>query len=57
MSTGKKAASAAGHVLSDPKATKAERSVAASDLAQRRSTSSSRSSGARKSGGRGSGRR
>jgi len=56
MSTGKKAASAAGHVLSDPKATKTERSAAASDLAQRRSTSS-RSSGTRKSGGRGSGRR
>lgn len=34
MATGKKAASDAGKVLSDPKATKAEKSAAASDLAQ-----------------------
>jgi hypothetical protein len=32
--TGKKAASDAGKVLADPKATKAEKSVAASDLGQ-----------------------
>jgi hypothetical protein len=32
--TGKKAASAAGKVLADPKATKAEKSAAASDLGQ-----------------------
>ena len=34
MTTGKKAASDAGKVLADPKATKAEKSAAASDLAQ-----------------------
>ncbi len=34
MATGKKAASDAGKVLNDPKATKAEKSAAASDLAQ-----------------------
>jgi hypothetical protein len=34
MATGKKAASDAGKVLADPKATKAEKSAAASDLAQ-----------------------
>lgn len=34
MATGKKAASEAGKVLSDPNATKAERAAAASDLAQ-----------------------
>jgi hypothetical protein len=34
MATGKKAASAAGKVLADPKATKAEKSAAASDLGQ-----------------------
>jgi hypothetical protein len=34
MPTGKKAASDAGKVLSDPKATPAEKSAAASDLAQ-----------------------
>ncbi|MBP0453614.1 hypothetical protein J5Y04_29320 [Kitasatospora sp. RG8] len=32
--TGKKAASAAGRVLSDPRATKAEKTAAASALAQ-----------------------
>jgi hypothetical protein len=34
MPTGKKAASDAGKVLADPKATPAEKSAAASDLAQ-----------------------
>jgi hypothetical protein len=34
MATGKKAASKASKVLTSPKATKAEKSVAASDLAQ-----------------------
>lgn len=34
MATGKKAASQASKVLRDPKATKAEKSAAASDLAQ-----------------------
>jgi len=34
MATGKKAASDAGKVLRDPKATPAEKSAAASDLAQ-----------------------
>jgi hypothetical protein len=34
MATGKKAASDAGKVLAGPKATKAEKSAAASDLAQ-----------------------
>lgn len=34
MATGKKAASDAGVVLNDPKATQAEKSAAASDLAQ-----------------------
>lgn len=34
MATGKKAASEAGKVLADPKATKAEKAAAASDLAQ-----------------------
>lgn len=34
MATGKKAASDAAKVLNDPKATKAEKSAAASDLAQ-----------------------
>ena len=34
MATGKKAASDAGKVLKDPKATPAEKSAAASDLAQ-----------------------
>lgn len=34
MPTGKKAASEAGKVLADPKATKAEKAAAASDLAQ-----------------------
>ena len=34
MPTGKKAASDAGQVLKDPKATKPEKSAAASDLSQ-----------------------
>ncbi len=34
MPTGKKAASDAGKVLADPKATKPEKAAAASDLAQ-----------------------
>jgi hypothetical protein len=34
MATGKKAASDAARILSDPKSTKREREVAASDLAQ-----------------------
>ncbi len=34
MTTGKKAASDAGKVLSDPKSTKKEKEIAASDLAQ-----------------------
>lgn len=34
MATGKKAASEAGKVLADPKATRAEKAAAASDLAQ-----------------------
>lgn len=34
MATGKKSASDAGKVLSDPKATAAEKAAAASDLAQ-----------------------
>jgi len=36
MTTGKKAASDAGRILRDPKSTKKEREVAASDLAQAR---------------------
>jgi hypothetical protein len=36
MATGKKPASDAGRILSDPKSTKKEKEVAASDLAQRR---------------------
>jgi hypothetical protein len=36
MPTGKKAASDASRILSNPKSTKAEKEVAASDLAQRR---------------------
>jgi len=36
MTTGKKAASDASRILRDPKSTKKEREVAASDLAQRR---------------------
>jgi hypothetical protein len=37
MATGKKAASDAGKILRDPKSTKKEKEVAASDLAQRKS--------------------
>jgi hypothetical protein len=36
MAAGKKAASDAGKILSDPKSTKREKEVAASDLAQRK---------------------
>lgn len=36
MPTGKKAATAASHTLKNPKATKEEKTAAASDLAQRR---------------------
>jgi hypothetical protein len=36
MTTGKKAASDAGKILSNPNSTKKEKEVAASDLAQRR---------------------
>ncbi len=36
MTTGKKAASAAGKTLNNPKATKSEKRAAASDLAQAR---------------------
>jgi len=36
MTTGKKAASDASRILSDPKSTKKEKEVAASDLAQAR---------------------
>jgi hypothetical protein len=39
MTTGKKAASDAGKILRDPKSTKKEKEVAASDLAQRREPS------------------
>lgn len=35
MATGKKAASTASKILSNPKSTKAEKKVAASDLSQR----------------------
>jgi len=35
MATGKKAASDAGKILRDPKSTKKEKEVAASDLSQR----------------------
>jgi hypothetical protein len=39
MTTGKKPASDAGKILSNPKSTPKEKEVAASDLAQRRGTS------------------
>ena len=39
MPTGKKAASDASRILSNPKSTKAAKEVAASDLAQRRGVS------------------
>ena len=38
MATGKKAASDAGGILRNPKSTKKEKKVAASDLAQRKDT-------------------
>jgi hypothetical protein len=38
MTTGKKAASDAGKVLSNPKSTKREKEIAASDLAQAKRT-------------------
>ena len=40
MTTGKKAASDAAKILSNPNSTKKEKEVAASDLAQRRGASS-----------------
>ncbi len=40
MATGKKPASDAGRVLQDPKSTKKEREIAASDLAQAKKGSS-----------------
>jgi hypothetical protein len=40
MATGKKPASDAGKILSNPKSTAKEKEVAASDLAQRRGASS-----------------
>jgi hypothetical protein len=42
MATGKKAASDAGKLLRDPKSTKKEKEVAASDLAQRKGATSSK---------------
>ncbi len=42
MATGKKAASDAGKQLRDPKSTKREREVAASDLAQRKGATPSK---------------
>ncbi|WP_175152992.1 hypothetical protein [Paraburkholderia ultramafica] len=42
MATGKKAASDAGKQLRDPKSTKRQKEVAASDLAQRNSATSSK---------------
>jgi hypothetical protein len=42
MATGKKAASDAGKLLRDPKSTKKEKEVAASDLAQRKGAMSSK---------------
>ena len=45
MTTGKKAASDAGKILRDPKSTKKEKEVAASDLAQRREPSKSKGKG------------
>lgn len=43
MSTGKKPASDAGRILRDPKSTKKEKEVAASDLAQRKGATSDKS--------------
>jgi hypothetical protein len=40
MATGKKAASDAGKMLQDPKSTKKEKEIAASDLAQRKPAAS-----------------
>lgn len=42
MATGKKAASDAGKILRDPKSTKKEKEVAASDLAQRKGAPTSK---------------
>jgi hypothetical protein len=42
MTTGKKPASDASRILRDPKSTKKQREVAASDLAQRRAAPSSK---------------
>ncbi|WP_321800320.1 hypothetical protein [Burkholderia sp. BCC1988] len=43
MTTGKKPASDASKILRDPKSTKKEKEVAASDLAQRKGAASSKS--------------
>jgi len=43
MATGKKPASEAGKILRNPKSTKKEKEVAASDLAQRKSAVSGKS--------------
>ncbi|WP_185626980.1 hypothetical protein [Burkholderia stagnalis] len=43
MATGKKPASDAGKILRDPKSTKKEKEVAASDLAQRKGATSGQS--------------
>jgi hypothetical protein len=48
MPTGKKAGTAASHTLTNPKATKEEKTAAASDLAQRPRPGSSGSSGSGK---------
>lgn len=42
MATGKKPASDAGKILRDPKSTRKEKEVAASDLAQRKGATSSK---------------
>jgi hypothetical protein len=42
MATGKKPASDAGRILRDPKSTKKQKEVAASDLAQRRGASAAK---------------
>ncbi len=48
MPTGKKAASDAGRILSNPKSTNAQKEVAASDLAQRRGAPAGGKGGKRK---------
>lgn len=42
MATGKKAATAASHTMKNPKATKEEKTAAASDLAQRKPSAGSK---------------